>query len=384
MFKAAVGHSEDVLTEGAIQEAIDQIREALDGAEPQAGILFCSVDYNHAVLLANIRAAFPSIELVGCTTDGELSSSLGFAEDSLILIVFASNTVQIRAGVGREAAHRGEEAGKEAAASARAGLNHVEERFAILLPDPLYAGSFDVDQGIRSVFGSTFPVLGGAASAHSKQRKTYQFYNNEVLTDSVVLLLFAGPVVFSYGIRGGFSKVGTQEPVTAARDNVVYRIGDKPALEYFRKYIGSVDLFINYCLAVYDKDEFYLRSAPSADTEEGSVTLNSRIPEGAMVQIVAMDKETVVQSCYDSVSQAVESYSGEKPAAALVFSCAGRKLTMGTQVVKEVQAVRQYLPDVPFAGFYCYGEFGPSEKDGPYGFHGTTFVTLLLGQAGEE
>ena len=44
MFKVAVGHSEDVLTLEATQEVLDQIRLTLGELEPQAGILFCSID----------------------------------------------------------------------------------------------------------------------------------------------------------------------------------------------------------------------------------------------------------------------------------------------------------------------------------------------------
>ncbi|HWQ61757.1 MAG TPA: FIST N-terminal domain-containing protein, partial [Negativicutes bacterium] len=336
---------------------------------------------------SDIRAAYPAIQLVGCTTDGELSSAEGFTEDSLTLMVIASDTVEIRAGFAREAARRGEEAGREAAMSARSGLLRQtgEERFAIILADPLNAGISDIDKGIRETLGHSFPVIGGASSAHSKQRRTFQFCNGLVLTDAVVLLLFAGPVVFSCGIKGGHSPLGPMELVTMAKNNVLYRIDDKPAVEYFKRYVGNYDLFLNYCLAVYEKgrDSFYVRSAPSSDPRTGTVTLNGRVPEGSMVQIGTADKKTVLQSCNESILRALESYPGQQPAAALFFSCAGRKMIMGTQIVQEVQAVRQHLPSLPFIGFYCYGEFGPLEIGDPYMFHGTTFVTLLLGPAEE-
>ncbi len=387
MFRVVVGHSEDVLSREAACEVIDHVRSSLDGAEPQAGIVFCSIDYDHAVLLSTIREAFPAMQLVGCTTDGELSSALGFTEDSLILIAFASDTVEICAGAGHEAGRRGEEAGREAAEAARAGLKrHAgEEKLAVILADPLNAGVSTVDRGIQGVLGSTFPVIGGASAAHSKQRKTFQFCNGEVLTDSVVLLVFAGPLVFSCGIKGGHSPMGPKELVTLAEKNVLHTIADKPAVEYFRKYTGNYDLFMNYCLAVYekDRDSFYVRTAPFSDAERGTVTLNGRVPEGSLVQIGAADKDTLVASCDESLSLALEAYPAGRPAAALLFSCAGRKMIMGTQAVKELQTVAQRLPGIPFAGFYCYGEFGPLEKGHPYLFHGTTFVTLLLGAAEE-
>jgi hypothetical protein len=387
MLKVAVGHSEDIFAAEAIKEALEQIRATLGNVHPQAGILFCSVDLDHTIILSAIRAAYPAIQLVGCTTDGELSSAAGFTEDSLTLMVIAADNVEIRAGSGRDAAHRGEDAGREAASTARSGLlcQAGEEQFAIILADPLNAGITDIDRGIQGILGHTFPIIGGASAAHSKQRRTFQFCNGLVLTDAVVLLLFAGPVVFSCGIKGGHAPLGPMEPVTLAKNNVLYRIDDKPAVEYFQKYTGKYDLFMNYCLAVYEKgrESFYVRSAPSSDARMGTVTLNGCVPEGAMVQIGTADRNTIIQSCNESILRALATYPGQHPAAALFFSCAGRKMIMGTQIVQEVKAVQRHLSEIPFTGFYCYGEFGPLEKGEPYMFHGTTFVTLLLGPAEE-
>jgi small ligand-binding sensory domain FIST len=92
----------------------------------------------------------------------------------------------------------------------------------------------------------------------------------------------------------------------------------------------------------------------------------------------------MIPSCTESLRKALAAYPGQKPAAALLFSCAGRKMIMGTKVPQETETVRRYLGDIPFCGFYSYGEFGPLERGGRSLFHGTTFVTLLFGPAAEE
>lgn len=387
MLKVAVGHSEDVLSVEAAKEVLEQIQASIGDSSPQAGIIFCSIDLDHQLILNTVKSAYPDIELIGCTTDGELSSQLGFTEDSLTLMVFISDTIEIRASVGKNAAQLGESSGREAAQNVKMAVIRYPDdiRFAIILSDPINIGISGVDKGIKDIFGETFPIIGAAAAAHSKRRSTFQFLNQEVLTDSVVLLVFAGPVLFSWGIQGGLSAMGGKEYVTSVKKNVLYRIGDLTALDYFRHYIGNRnDLFMNYCLAVYENGRkgFYVRSAPFSDSETGTVTLNGNVPEGAQVQIGTADKETIVQSCAASLGYALENYPGSKPSAALLFSCAGRKMIMGTQVIQEVQTVEKYLSDLPFSGFYSYGEFGPLEKGEPSLFHGATFVTLLLGSEG--
>lgn len=384
MFKVGIGQSEDPLVSAAVSDMLEQVNKSMGGVKPQAGLLFCSLDFDHAYILAGIRKAYPGIQLAGCTTDGEISSVYGFAEDSIVFMAFASDNVEIRAGAGKHMSRRGKYAGRDAAEAARKGLAicRGEERFAVMLSDPLSAGVSDVNAGIAEVLGGNFPLAGAASAAHSKLKTTYQFCNDEVLTDSVVLLLFAGPVKFSFGVQGGHVPMGGKERVTSAKGNVIYRIGGEPALDYFRRYIGEKHgLFVNYCIAIYEegREDFYVRSAPFCDEKTGSVTLNGVVQEGAMLQIGTADRENCVDSCTESILAAVESYPGKNPCAALFFSCAGRKMIMGRQVVKEAETAQRMLAGVPFCGLYAYGEFCPLERGGKPLFHGTTFVTLLIG-----
>jgi hypothetical protein len=98
------------------------------------------------------------------------------------------------------------------------------------------------------------------------------------------------------------------------------------------------------------------------------------------VQIGTADKNTCLESCTASLRMALNGYPGGKPSAAILFSCAGRKLMMGTQTFREYETVKENLGDTPFCGFYSYGEICPLDKAGGYTFHGTTFVTLLLSE----
>jgi hypothetical protein len=89
MFTAVVGHSEDLDTLAAANEILAQCRSKLKGTVPRAGLLFAAIDFDHQVLLDEINRHYPGIQLIGCSTDGEISSDLGFREDSVTLILFA-------------------------------------------------------------------------------------------------------------------------------------------------------------------------------------------------------------------------------------------------------------------------------------------------------
>ena len=101
MFKVIIGHSDDVDAKDAITEIIEECNSKIEDVKPNAGMLFSAIDYDYDVLLDEINKAYPGIELIGATTDGEISSEMGFMEDSVNLILFVSDTIEIKAVVGR-------------------------------------------------------------------------------------------------------------------------------------------------------------------------------------------------------------------------------------------------------------------------------------------
>ena len=77
MFMMAVGHSDDPDISEALIDLLAQCRAQLKGHQPQAGILFAALEFDYQALLDGILAVYPNLELVGCTTAGEISSVLG-------------------------------------------------------------------------------------------------------------------------------------------------------------------------------------------------------------------------------------------------------------------------------------------------------------------
>ena len=94
----ATGHSHDPDSADAIAAALDACADALGEKTPQAGLLFCGIDHDFQALLDGVEARHPGLQLIGCTTHGELSPE-GFAEDSVALMLLQSDRVQFRAGV---------------------------------------------------------------------------------------------------------------------------------------------------------------------------------------------------------------------------------------------------------------------------------------------
>ena len=71
MFFALVAQSDDIDSAGALEEILEQCRDKLGDRTPKAGLLFAGIDLDHEAILAGIDDAWPGLELIGCTTDGE-------------------------------------------------------------------------------------------------------------------------------------------------------------------------------------------------------------------------------------------------------------------------------------------------------------------------
>lgn len=386
MFKASVGHSEDIHSSDAADEVIAQIRTDFGDILPAAGLLFCAMNYDHAEILSRINAAFPGIELIGCSSYGENSSIGGFSEESVTLIVFASDTIRMKAGLGRGVSVDGEKAAKMAVASALTALGEPP-KFALALPESHLTNGAGFVGSLSAALGDGFPVIGGFAADPLLLKNTRQFYKNEVLTDCVPMLVFGGPVLFSLGRESGWAPLGNEGTITHSAGNVVLEIDNEPATKFFDRYlgcaIGSAAEYAEYPLMVRENDEaeYCLRSGMGAYGETGGIAFLSEIPEGAKVRVSEASRDMVVEGTRHSVLAALDAYPGKQPAAALLFSCAGRRNVLGTRTKEEMEIVKRATPpNLPACGFYTYGEIAPARLGGRTLYNNETFVTLLIGE----
>jgi hypothetical protein len=380
MLKIAVGHSNDPDSWEAILEVLEQCQQTLDGNIPQAGILFAAFDFDHALILSCIDKSFPDIELIGGTADGELSSILEFQQDSLTLMLFCSDEVEIRAAVGRNVSQDPVAIAHQAVETAK-NLLKTPPRFCISIPESLTTSATAILEGLMLGMGPA-PVMGGAAADQAKAEKVYQFYKTEVLSDSVPVLLFAGNVLFSHGVASGWQPIGKQGVVTKVERNIIYEIDDKPALAFYQHYFDNFAPDAAYPLAVFPpgEDRFFLRGPLGHDPVAGSVTISGDLPVQSIVQITEASQSDILSASTSAFEEALKTYPGQEPAAALFFSCAWRRWILGTQTGQEYQAIAQHFDSaLPSCGFYTYGEMAPLKQQGRTFFHNTTFATLLIG-----
>ncbi|MGA9380236.1 MAG: FIST N-terminal domain-containing protein [Phormidium sp.] len=390
MFKVVMGHSNDPDSQLAIAEVIKQCRNSLEDSSPKAGILLAAIDFDHSLILEQIFLVFPDLELIGGTTDGEISSILDFQQDSLILMLFCADSLEIRAGIGLNVSADPVIAAQQAVEKAKTG-SCCAPRLCITIPESLTVSSVSLLEGLKQTLGVEVPIFGGLAADQWRFQQTYQFYQNQVLSDAIPILLFAGEFHYAHGAASGWYPIGQKGRVTKVEKNVVYQIDDRSALTFYQRSLGGIPPSSEYPLAVFVENEmsllmvhgqhFYMR-APSGvyDPETGSITFFGDVPLNAIVQVTETSPDQILAASRLSMQQALDQYPGEEPTAALFFSCASRRQILGTRTEEEYQQVKSCLPyPLTSCGFYTNGEIAPLKPGGETCFHNETFITLLLG-----
>lgn len=383
--RAVVGHSDFPDSREAALEALAQCSAALGPRPAQAGILLSAFgDEDYRPALQAVAAAHPGVQLIGCSTYGEMSSVLGFANHSTVLMLFTSERLEFAAGIGTGLRNDTRAAVQQAVSRARAGLAHAPS-FCLTLPEGLSVGSVPLTDLLREALPPGVPVFGGAAAERFEFRRTVQFCGTEACEDSVPVLLISGDVRYSFGVASGWHPVGTPEPVTEAEGNLIRRIGDRTAVDFYRHYVGdSLSHIWPFPLAIRDPDSgaAYFLAPFGHDEAAGTVSMNGLVPPGARVQVAQAGRDEVLAAASLSALEARDTPGVAPFAAVLAFSCASRMQILGTRVGEEFEALAKAFGPVPIIGFYTLGEIGPLRRGGPSLLHNDTLVTLALGAAG--
>jgi class 3 adenylate cyclase len=395
--RAAVAVSENI--EQPYQAGValaDQILDKLSLKSRAIGILFVGIEFDPHSLLRGVRERL-SFPIVGCTTASEANSE-GYFEDSASLLVITGDDLAIGVGVGEGLTRDPEGAVKRAIDAARAMLGPAQPALAVTFPD--CALSVSADYVLRLLvegLGRDVPLTGGLPGDGLHFKRTFQFVNDRVFSDSVPVALIGGAVKAVVVTRSGWVPMGRRARATKVNGNVLLEVDGQPAAEYFKRYISAMaepSVIASHPVAILDQsmdDEaarhFIIRSPFFYEEDSGAITYNGDIPLNAQIQLARGSQDDILNGARDAARTLKKRAGGRPLDALLCFSCAGRKLMLGLDTKREIEILLGELAEgsaapPPVNGFYTYGEIGAfdsSRRDlNSTKFHNTTLVLCGL------
>lgn len=386
--KAGVGRSNNKNSFEAGQEAC---REALEevGGGSDLFIVFSSVAFDQEKMLEGVSSIAEDAMVVGCSDSGEIISEgeLAYSEN-VVVMAYKLDGQSVFSAKGEGADKNSFKAGKETAKNLK---KKGDPSLLIVLTDGLPENGADIVRGIQDVLGDDFPIMGGAAGDDFKFEKTFQYYGGEVLTGTVVGIGIKTDIAFGRGVKHGWKPIGVPMEVTKAEGAVLKEVDGKPALTIYEDYFGKkaeelieepiAKMAYTYPLgmSVEGKEEFLIRDVVVANKNK-EITVAAEIPEGTEIRLMLGDRKRAVTAARQATENALEELDGE-PKAALVFNCMARNKLLGRNKAEEIEAIQKVLgKDVPFIGFYTYGEIAPLKKgEDKSVWHNETMTLLVLG-----
>ena len=353
-------------------------------------LVFGSVKrFSEGKLQGFLKSRYPTAQLVGCTTSGEISAAGVFDDSIQITAIQWEKTIQRVA----QTKISGMQNSFEAAASLAKQLKVDTLRIVLVISDGLNVNGSELLKGFQSVLGN-IPIVGGLAGDGGAFVKTLQLYNETISDNQVIAIgLYGNALITSSGALGGWKPYGPPRKVTKSEKNVVYEMDDKPALPLYKMYIGEVfsrglpGTGLKFPLAVIEegkRDVEKIRTLLAIDSKANSLTFAGNIEVGETVRLCQTNHDRLVEGAGNAAHLVMEGLSDSKTnqaGLALLVSCVGRKGVMAENVGDEVKLVQQILgSQTSVTGFYSYGELAPRPNTTDSVLHNQTMTIGYLSE----
>ncbi|MBI5248450.1 MAG: FIST C-terminal domain-containing protein [Desulfomonile tiedjei] len=385
MFKAATVSSKEPFSSLSGEQLGNALLGEL-GRAPSACWLFSTPSQELKELVSGVSRAMGDVDLVGCTTDGEVSMA-GLSTGSAVLCGVTTDRIEFHVACVENLHENTEEAGRRLAKQFPSTVRYVQ-----IFSDGLTGNGCAILRGMTSVLGSHVPIAGGTAGDAGAFQKTWQFFASEALSDAVVGIGFSGDFTVGTGVRSGWSPIGIAKRVTRACGNVVHELNGQPALEVYERFLGKhadklPSVGVEYPLGLvcdggdHGKEDFHLlRATMSVNRNDGSIVFAGEIPEGSMVRLTCGDHASILGAAEQAAISALGELGNRTPAMAFFYSCMARKIVLGRRTREEVDRIRLAVgTDLPIVGFYTYGEYCRIKANGPSLLHNETASVSVIG-----
>jgi len=312
-----------------------------------------------------LAGLFPNSKIIGCSTAGEILGDMIYDDSLSVAVLKFEKTCLDLASAPVFNSDESFSAGEKIAQD----LLKPSLRGIIVLSDGLNVNGSRLVEGMNSILPPSVVVTGGLAGDKDRFQKTWVLHGGFPESNIVSAVgLYGENVHIGHGSKGGWDMFGPERKVTKAKDNLLFELDGKPALELYKNYLGDLAdelpaaaLMFPLSLRNDSVDEKRIvRTILSVDENNQSMTFAGDIPEGSLVQLMRANFDRLIDGASEAALMTARNNKSQKDVFSLAISCVGRRLILGERAEEELEAVMDELPpETNQIGFYSYGEISP-------------------------
>ncbi len=357
-----------------------QLKEAMaDGFTPSLAIVFLSVKQNTTAISDLLEEH--GIAIFGSTTNGEFID----AEPEQGTIAILLLNLNIESFFIKFEELTGVNDRKIAKGLTEESLKIFERPAFLIAASSLQTNAEEVLHGFSDAAGNEVNVFGAMAGDDMALTEQFVFTNKKCSNRAIVtLVLDEDKIIIKGRATSGWKAVGTEKTVTKSEGSRVYTIDDVPALDICLKYGGlkeddpnlAMELVINFPLQLQRQNgNPVMRPSYKINWEDRSLTTSGEVPQGSKVKFSLPPDFDVIEKVIDGCRELKETEMPEADAL-IIFNCAGRFISLGPLINKEIEGVKEVW-NVPMAGMFSNAELGRA-TNGNLEMHNLTTCCVAL------
>jgi hypothetical protein len=212
----------------------------------------------------------------------------------------------------------------------------------------------------------------------------------------VAWALLSGEAHIAWAVNHGCVSVGVEHKVTRSERNLIYEIDGRPILEVLKDYLtddeiedaakvsNTLPLGLEAPGYMQDRDEYIIRATVAIGKDDATGSLDyigipTEVSEGTSVWVARRDYEKLTKGV-ERAAEEIKAQLREEPARLVFqFDCTarGKAFLREHQKQRLLETLRGRIgPDVPWLGFYTYGEIAPVGEHNC--FHNLTVVLTTI------
>ncbi len=365
-----------------IQSALTESTE--DGFKPTLAIIFLSISQDREGVCKLLDSR--GLAIFGASSNGEfINDEMDKNSTAIILLEIKPEYFTI---LFEEFQDRN--FGEAAESLVKKSLEKFAKPAFLIASSDLKTDAEEMIKGFENVLGKEVNIFGGLAGDDYKFSEQFVFTKGNSSSHGLVaLVLDEDKIIIKGRATHGWKAAGTTKTVTKSEGNHVFTVDGVSVLELTKKY-GGLDglteenqqkttaemIATNFPLQLQREEGApVMRPGLLIDWNDGSFYCGGKVPQGSKVRFSLPPDLDVIEKVVKGLNELKETEMPNADAV-ILFSCAGRLMSLGPLMGKEIEEIHKVW-NAPMAGFFSYGEIARA-TDGNNDLHNLTACCVVL------